>query len=152
MGQERTLFDNGDLQDGHPEGGHQDSGHNAQKPDARNTKSQKEPAAKKKPSSGRASGGGRGLYGKPKTGRRQPAPKETSALQKLTDLEEKIKQTIQTLRSLKKDNAKLMQSVTRLEASLKAKDKEISGINIEKAEIKEQLEDILNELETIQLS
>lgn len=77
--------------------------------------------------------------------------KEDKPLDRLKDLDEKIASAISKVKALKEEKILLEQRVRELEAQLKEKNQEIERLSSEKFAIKGQIEDLLNELETIEL-
>lgn len=70
-------------------------------------------------------------------------------MERLRNLEEKIADAVHKVRLLKEENAALGKKVVELEGALIEKDEEIRRLASEKTVIREQIEDLLGELETI---
>lgn len=69
----------------------------------------------------------------------------------LKTFDEKIAIAVEKVRSLKEEKEKLERRVKELEDAIRLKDMEIERLGREKSSIKNQIEDLLNELETIEL-
>ncbi|BCB96653.1 hypothetical protein JZK55_15750 [Dissulfurispira thermophila] len=69
----------------------------------------------------------------------------------LKTFDEKIAIAVEKVRSLKEEKERLEKRVKELEDALRLKDIEIERLGMEKSSIKNQIEDLLNELETIGL-
>jgi len=72
-------------------------------------------------------------------------------LETLRNLDEKIVSAIEKVRVLKEEKASLEKKVRDLEALLNEKNMEIEGLRAEKSSVKGQIEELLNELESIDL-
>jgi chromosome segregation ATPase len=77
--------------------------------------------------------------------------KEDRPLNRLKNLDEKIADAVSRVKALKEENVVLERKIKELEAQLEEKSREIERISSEKTSIKNQVEDLLNELETIEL-
>lgn len=69
----------------------------------------------------------------------------------LKTFDEKIAIAVEKVRALKKEKERLERRVEELEDAARLKDMEIERLSMEKSSIKNQIEDLLNELETIGL-
>lgn len=69
----------------------------------------------------------------------------------LKTFDEKIAIAVEKVRSLKEEKERLQRRVEELEDAVRLKDMEIERLGMEKSSIKNQIEDLLNELETIGL-
>lgn len=72
-------------------------------------------------------------------------------MERLRNLEEKISHAIEKVKVLKVQNNALEEKVKAMEELLGQKDMEIEALQSEKTLIKQQIETLLNELETLQL-
>jgi uncharacterized protein (UPF0335 family) len=72
-------------------------------------------------------------------------------METLKTFEEKIAIAIEKVRALKEEKERLERRVEEMEDAIRLKDTEIERLSMEKASIKNQIEDLLNELETIGL-
>ena len=79
----------------------------------------------------------------PETG----SPKEDASMDSVTELKNKMALVIEKVKTLKEDKTRLEARVQELEGMLAAKDSELS---FDKDSIKDQINDLLNELETIE--
>lgn len=77
--------------------------------------------------------------------------KEEQPLDRLKDLDEKISNAVSKVKALKEEKAVLERRIRELEAQLNKKDEEIEKLSSEKNGIKNQIEDLLNELETLEI-
>ena len=75
--------------------------------------------------------------------------KEAGPLERLRNLDEKIAGAIDKLRTLKEEKASLAERVKELERSLVERDETINALSSEKTAIKNQIEDLLDELDSI---
>lgn len=80
------------------------------------------------------------------------AKKEDGALDPIIELKSKLALVIEKVKSLKDEKARLENRVQELEGLLAKKDGEIEAASMDKHNIKEQINDLLNELESIQLN
>ncbi len=78
--------------------------------------------------------------------------KNLTPLERLRHLDDKIAKAIIKVTLLKEEKTALEQKVKALELKLKAKDQDIEKIQAEKMAIKNQVERLLNELETIEVT
>lgn len=69
----------------------------------------------------------------------------------LKTFDEKIAIAVEKVRALKEEKERLERRVEELENAARLKDMEIERLGMEKSSIKNQIEDLLNELETIGL-
>lgn len=79
------------------------------------------------------------------------ADKEAKQLDKLKELDNKIAGAVNKVRALKEEKMRLETKVTELEGQLSKKDRELAGITSDNLEIKNQLRELLNELDTLAL-
>lgn len=77
--------------------------------------------------------------------------KEVTPLERLKNLEDKIANAIEKVKTLKEDKAVLERRIKELESKLDDKDYEIEKLQSEKAAIKSQVEGLLNELDTLEV-
>jgi chromosome segregation ATPase len=88
-----------------------------------------------------------------------PEGKEAQPLEKLRDLEEKIAGAIVKVKALKEENAALGKKnmalqgrISELERMLMEKEEALLGLSSEKTTIKDQLSELLSELEAIEIN
>jgi chromosome segregation ATPase len=79
------------------------------------------------------------------------AEKEDRPLDRLKNLDEKIAGAVNKVKALKDEKAVLERRIRELEARLDEKNQEVERISSEKNAIKNQIEELLNELETLEL-
>lgn len=72
-------------------------------------------------------------------------------MEALKTFDEKIAIAVEKVKSLKEEKERLEKRVKELEDTLRLKDIEIEKLSMEKSAIKNQIEDLLNELEIIGL-
>jgi chromosome segregation ATPase len=72
-----------------------------------------------------------------------------ATVEALKTFDEKIAIAVEKVRSLKEEKDKLERRVEELKDAIRLKDMEIERLDMEKSSIKNQIEDLLNELETI---
>lgn len=77
--------------------------------------------------------------------------KEDKPLNRLKNLDEKISNAVNKVKALKEEKALLERRIKELEAQLNEKIKEVERLSSEKTVIKNQIEDLLNELETLEI-
>lgn len=77
--------------------------------------------------------------------------KEVRPLNRLKNLDEKIANAVNRVRSLKEEKVLLERRIRELEAQLDEKNRELERVSSEKTAIKNQVEDLLKELETMEL-
>ena len=77
--------------------------------------------------------------------------KETTPLERLKNLEEKIAAVVVRVKALKEEKNSLERKIQELEGLLDEKNQTIESLTAEKTSIKTQVEDLLTELETIEL-
>lgn len=77
--------------------------------------------------------------------------KEEKQLNRLKNLDEKIANAVGKVKALKEENVVLERRIRELEAQLTEKNQEVEKLSSEKAAIKNQVEDLLNELETLEI-
>jgi len=75
--------------------------------------------------------------------------KEDKPLNRLKNLDEKIAGAVSKVKALKEEKALLERRIQELEARLDEKEQEVEKLSSEKTAIKSQLEELLNELETL---
>lgn len=66
-------------------------------------------------------------------------------------LEEKISYVVEKVKDLKEEKSMLQQKIIQLEDIIKIKDREIEQLNTEKTTVKEHIEDLLKELDSMEL-
>ena len=69
----------------------------------------------------------------------------------LETFEEKIAYAVEKIKMLKEEKNSLVKQIEGLESMIRSKDNEIDKLMAEKASIKTQLEDLFNELDSIEL-
>lgn len=77
--------------------------------------------------------------------------KEERPLNRLKNLDEKIADAVNRVKALKEEKAALESRIRELEALLDERNQEVERLSSEKNAIRSQLEDLLNELETVDL-
>ena len=77
--------------------------------------------------------------------------REVQPLDRLKNLEEKIATAVERVKALKEEKTLLERKIRDLEALLNEKSREIESLKSEKSSIGSQLEELLNELETIEI-
>ncbi len=77
--------------------------------------------------------------------------REVRPLDRLKNLEEKIAQAVERVKALKEEKIDLEKKIKKLEALLDEKNQEVESLKSEKSSIGVQLEELLNELETIEI-
>jgi len=77
--------------------------------------------------------------------------KEVTPLERLKNLEEKIANAIEKVKTLKEEKTVLERRIRELEAKVGVKDQEIERLQLEKTAIKSQVEGLLNELDTLEV-
>ena len=75
--------------------------------------------------------------------------KEDKPLNRLKNLDEKIAGAVSKVKALKEEKVLLERRIQELEARLDEKNQEVERLSSEKTAIKNQLEELLNELETL---
>ncbi|HXW69530.1 MAG TPA: hypothetical protein VEJ88_07950 [Dissulfurispiraceae bacterium] len=68
----------------------------------------------------------------------------------LKTFEEKITFAVEKIKMLKEEKNNLVKQLEELESVIKSKDNELDKLMLEKASIKTQLEDLFNELDSIE--
>ncbi|HWR57794.1 MAG TPA: hypothetical protein VN328_02805 [Thermodesulfovibrionales bacterium] len=82
----------------------------------------------------------------------EEAGKEGKPLNRLKNLDEKIANAVNRVKNLKDEKVLLERRIKELEAKLDEKNLELQKVSSEKTAIKNQVEDLLKELETIELA
>jgi len=77
--------------------------------------------------------------------------KEVTPLERLKNLEDKIANAIDKVKTLKEEKTALERRIKELEAKLEAQNHEIEKLQSEKTTIKSQVEGLLNELDTLEV-
>ena len=77
--------------------------------------------------------------------------KEDGPLERLRDLDKKIADAINKVKTLKEEKVLLERKIKELEARLDEKNQEVERIASEKTGIKTQIEELLNELEGLDI-
>lgn len=72
-------------------------------------------------------------------------------MNRLKNLDEKIASAVNKVKALKEEKTVLERKIRELEALLNEKNQEIESLSSEKTAIKNQIEDLLNELETLEI-
>jgi chromosome segregation ATPase len=84
-------------------------------------------------------------------GRSSHTIKEVTAMDRLKNLEEKIAVAVDRVKALKEEKASLEKKIRELQAVLDEKNQEIESLRNEKTSIKSQVEELLEELETLEI-
>ncbi len=77
--------------------------------------------------------------------------REVRPLDRLKNLEEKITAAVERVKALKEEKTDLERKIKKLEMLLDEKTQEVESLKSEKSSIGVQLEELLNELETIEI-
>jgi len=77
--------------------------------------------------------------------------KEVTPLERLKNLEDKIANAIDKVKTLKEEKTALERRIKELESKLEAQNHEIEKLQSEKTTIKSQVEGLLNELDTLEV-
>lgn len=77
--------------------------------------------------------------------------KEEKPLNRLKNLDEKIANAVNKVKALKEEKVILERRIRELETQLTEKTVEVEKLSSEKTAIKNQVEDLLNELETLEI-
>jgi septal ring factor EnvC (AmiA/AmiB activator) len=80
-----------------------------------------------------------------------PIIKEVAPVDRLKNLEEKIAVAVDRVKALKEEKISLEKKIRELEAVLNDKNQEIEMLRNEKTNIKSQVEELLEELETLEI-
>ncbi len=72
-------------------------------------------------------------------------------MEMLKTFEEKISYAVEKIKMLKEEKNNLVKQIEELERMIKSKDYEIDKLMVEKTSIKTQLEDLFNELDSLEL-
>ena len=72
-------------------------------------------------------------------------------MDRLKNLEEKIATAVERVKALKEDKTALEKKIKELETILSEKNQEIEALTTEKTSIKSQVEELLEELETLEI-
>jgi chromosome segregation ATPase len=75
---------------------------------------------------------------------------EVPSLDRLLNLEEKITAAVERVKALKEDKALLEKKIKELESALNEKHQEVEWLKSEKSSIGNQLEELLNELDSLE--
>ncbi|MBM4128485.1 MAG: cell division protein ZapB [Nitrospira sp.] len=78
------------------------------------------------------------------------ARKEAVPLERLKELEDKIAQTIERVKTLKEEKAMMEKRIRELERLLDEKNQEIELLRSEKNDVRNQIESLLSELEVLE--
>jgi len=78
--------------------------------------------------------------------------RESSQLDSISELKAKLALVIDKVKSLKEENTSLSARVRELESYLTEKDEELRMASYDKVTIRDQINDLLNELESIETS
>lgn len=73
------------------------------------------------------------------------------AVDRLKNLEEKITTVVERVKALKEEKISLERKIRELETVLDEKNQEIASLRNEKTTIKSQVEELLDELETLEI-
>ena len=71
-------------------------------------------------------------------------------MDRFRNLEEKITAAVERVKSLKEEKTQLERKIRDLEALLDEKNREVEGLKSEKSSIGSQIQELLNELDTIE--
>jgi chromosome segregation ATPase len=77
--------------------------------------------------------------------------KEDAPLDRLKNLEGKITSAVEKVKALKEEKSSLESRIRKMESLLKEKEKEIQSLHEDKNSIKQQVEDLLGELDALEL-
>jgi chromosome segregation ATPase len=77
--------------------------------------------------------------------------KEVAPVDRLINLEEKIATAVDRVKALKEEKISLERKIRELEALLNDRNREVESLKNEKTLIKSQLEELLEELETLEI-
>ena len=77
--------------------------------------------------------------------------KEVAQVDRLKNLEEKIAVAVDRVKALKEEKVSLEKKIKELESLLDEKNTEIESLKSEKTSIKSQVEELLEELETLEI-
>ncbi len=77
--------------------------------------------------------------------------KEVARVDRLKNLEEKIATAVDRVKALKEEKISLEKKIRELEALLDDKNREVESLKDEKTSIKTQVEELLEELETLEI-
>lgn len=77
--------------------------------------------------------------------------KEVAPVDRLKNLEEKIATAVDRVKALKEEKMSLERKIRELESLLDDKNREVESLKEEKTSIKSQVEELLEELETLEI-
>jgi chromosome segregation ATPase len=77
--------------------------------------------------------------------------KEVAPVDRLKNLEEKIATAVDRVKALKEEKISLERKIRELESLLEEKNREVESLKDEKTSIKSQVEELLEELETLEI-
>ncbi|MBI5848177.1 MAG: cell division protein ZapB [Nitrospirae bacterium] len=77
--------------------------------------------------------------------------KEVAPVDRLKNLEEKIATAVDRVKALKEEKISLERKIRELESLLDDKNREVESLKDEKTSIKNQVEELLEELETLEI-
>jgi chromosome segregation ATPase len=77
--------------------------------------------------------------------------KEVAPVDRLKNLEEKIATAVERVKALKEEKISLERKIGELESLLDDKNREVESLKDEKTSIKSQIEELLEELETLEI-
>jgi len=77
--------------------------------------------------------------------------KEVAPVERLKNLEEKIATAVDRVKALKEEKLSLERKIRELESLLEDKNREVESLREEKTSIKSQVEELLEELETLEI-
>ncbi len=77
--------------------------------------------------------------------------KEVAPVDRLKNLEEKIATAVERVKALKEEKISLERKIRELESLLDDKNREVESLKDEKTSIKSQVEELLEELETLEI-
>jgi chromosome segregation ATPase len=77
--------------------------------------------------------------------------KEVAPVDRLKNLEEKIATAVERVKALKEEKLSLERKIRELESLLDDKNREVESLKDEKTTIKSQVEELLEELETLEI-
>ena len=91
------------------------------------------------------------LEEEPTVSAKKPAAgKESASLDSIKELQGKLTLVIDKVKSLKNEKSRLEARVVELESALAERDEELKAFSSDKLNIKDQITDLLNELESIE--
>ncbi len=93
----------------------------------------------------------KGLFDFDEESKKSILNKEEYKLERLRNLDEKITEAINRVRSLKEEKKTLERRIHELETLLNEKNEEIERLKSEKLSVKDQIEELLREIESLEI-